>query len=281
MNTFSQAAVSPAHFDPYCNVHWGAEQDPTYAGPGIRYRLRGVPSAELLPVSGISFNMAALYCNWLQSGQSVEPSLLQSGSYNMSVVPSGPAPNQNLYPTHQPGARYWIPTLDEWIKAANYDPNRFGSGHAGWWTYRNSSDSPGSPGPPGVGTTSAGWEDPLGHEWDIPLGSYPASQSPWGLLDTSGGAAEWTEEISNPSLPNPTERYTFFPTAGPGLLQYTEWIGSAYSAHAVGLDSLTGLRIASAVPGPPSAVVLMTCAAQAFLRCKRRPWHAKWLRPAR
>lgn len=269
LNTFSQTSNPPPHFDPFANVHWGAEADPTYAGPGIRYRLRGLPSAGAFPVTGISFNMAMLYCNWLHNGQSLAPASLRTGAYDMALVPAGTAPSQHLYPTHEPGARFWIPTLDEWLKASQYDPDRFGPGVGGWWQYRNSSDEPGTPGPPGVGTTSAGWEDPAGNagEWRIPLGAYPGSVSPWGLLDTSGGAAEWTEEISGA---DPTsERFAMFPAAGAGALQYSEWIGAAYSAHATGLDALTGLRLAAAVPTTPT-LMLATPALWHVSRRRRR-----------
>lgn len=275
LNTFAGSATPPPHFDVYSWAHWGAEPDPAYTGPGVQYRLRSIPDAERLPVSGISFNMGVLYCNWLHNGLSSSPSSLVSGAYDTTVIQPGPHPNQLLYPTHEPGALYWIPTLDEWLKAANYDPNRYGSGQGGWWSYRNSSDQPGISGPPGIGTTSAGWEDPLVSfgEWNIPLGAYLDSVSPWGLLDMSGGTDEWTEEISNPLLPSTDERYLFRPGAGNfGPLQYVEWIGAAYSAHAT--DREGGLRIASAVPGPGVGPVLTLTVALCGTR-RRRPPHSK------
>ncbi len=265
LNTFAGTGTPPPHFDPYAWAHWGAQPDPAYTGPGVQYRLRNVPDAERLPVSGISYHMGMLFCNWLHNGKQLDPSSLISGAYDTTLVPLNPpppGPNQLLFPTHLPGAKYWVPTLDEWVKAANYDPNRYGPGREGWWSYRNSSDQPGISGPPGIGTTSAGWEDPLVSfgEWDIPLGAYPDSRSPWGLLDTSGGTDEWTEEISNPSLPHQTERYLFRPGAGNfGPLQFVEWIGAAYSGVAFAREG--GLRIASAVPGPTASLVLVLAGA--------------------
>src|SRR5690606_38351242 len=87
-----------------------------------------------------------------------------------------------------------IPTLDEWLKAAHYDPNRYGEGEEGWWIYSHRSDDPPIPGPPGEGETSAGYRLPQFRHFDIPLGAYPDTLSPWGLLDVTGGTEEWTEE---------------------------------------------------------------------------------------
>jgi Sulfatase-modifying factor enzyme 1 len=216
-------------------------------------------------VSGVSFHMGMLYSNWLHHDQSTDPSVLSNGAYDMSKIPPGAQPNQKLYPTHEPGAKFWIPTMDEWIKAAHYDPNKFGPGQAGWWEYRNSSDEPGIPGPPGVGTSSGGWEDPkkTGEEWNIPLGAYPNSQSPWGLLDTSGGTFEWTEEISNAYLPSSPERLLFGPAAGAFDLELFEWIGSAWSSVPQSFSPNNGLRIASAIPSPHGVMAL----AELFTMC--------------
>jgi hypothetical protein len=96
-----------------------------------------------------------------------------------------------------PGALYFLPTYDEEIKAAHWDPNRYGPGHGGYWRYKNKTDAPGTPGAPGAGTTSAGyWTDEnINAGWFVPLGAYTNQVSPWGLFDTSGGAQEWNEEL--------------------------------------------------------------------------------------
>src|SRR5690606_18221991 len=97
--------------------------------------------------------------------------------------------------TRHADARYWIPNMDEWLKAAHYDPHKHGQDEGGWWIYNNGSDTPLVGGPPGVGDTSAGWviDDNARPAWETPLGSYPQTMSPWGLRDVSGGGGEWTE----------------------------------------------------------------------------------------
>lgn len=96
---------------------------------------------------------------------------------------------------HNPDAKYWIPTWDEWLKAAHYDPNKANSDGStgGWWQYSNASDTPYVYGPPGMGQANAGFSSPS--PFIIPLGAYPEVQSPWGLLDMAGGGGtkEWTE----------------------------------------------------------------------------------------
>ena len=149
--------------------------------------------------------------------------------------------------THKAGARYWIPTLDEQLKAVYYDPNRYGAGRGGWWQWANCSDSPGISGLPGVGQTSVG-VDPFVAD-TIPLGAYPSSKSPWGLLDTSGGAPEWNEGAFPPG--SPRERGLLFSQAGAG-----------YGGDSIeGMNTADplfsgGLRIASDIPSPGTILIL-------------------------
>jgi hypothetical protein len=169
--------------------------------------------------------------------------------------------------TRSPGARYWIPSLDEWLKAVHYDPNKNGPGQGGWWESPNGTDVPLIAGPPGIGQTSAGDFDWPTYPGDIPLGSYSDVLSPWGLWDVSGGAAEWTEETE----------------AGP--LHWTRGLDGSY-AGATGLSVLVdradtfnisppqvpgwaGLRIASAVPAP-SGLVGFAIATLIFPRERRK-----------
>lgn len=120
------------------------------------------------------------------------------------------------------------------------------------------SDSPGVSGPPGIGTTSAGWrtdDDPWA-AWEIPLGAYPQSVSPWGLLDTSGGADEWNEQIFGPDYPR--ERGLMGSYAGDDAPAW-QFYDRAWGAGSHGPDfaSHEGLRIAAPVPAPGSIVAVL------------------------
>lgn len=253
------------------NQYW----KPSYVGPwgadgsaSAGYRLRSdIPNAGMLPVFGITWRMAGMYCNWLNNGKSSALSSLLSGAYDTSTWGTTPGTREITdAPTHQAGAKYWIPTLDEQLKAFYYDPARYGAGQGGWWQYTNGSDAPGVSGLPGQGTTSLGvtsdgW-------WKIPLGAYPNSKSPWGLLDTSGGAAEWNEELY-PGGGHPRERGYCSSAAGntePGA----DWI--AYVSSADPDFAGCGLRIASDIPSPGT---IMAFALPLVLRPRSARAHAR------
>lgn len=231
-------------------VHWGAFRD----GSG-RYELRDVPDASMIPVSNITWRMGGLYCNWLHNGKSNDPAFLVSGAYDTTTWGTGKYGSFTDDLTHMTGAKFWIPTLDEQLKAFQYDPNRYGVGQGGWWLARNGSDSPGTPGPPGIGTTSAEVQDWAA--WDYPLGAYANSISPWGLWDTSGGTNEWNEE----ALPY-EDGFPFYPTgrgvmgshSGPGNDTYVLDMAWEIGSRTLS-DSYTGLRIAGAIPASSTALL--------------------------
>lgn len=166
---------------------WGAERD-FDAPPGVRryFIPSDIPRAADYQVSGVSMLGAAAYCNWLHNGKPVDASALRSGAYDIgSYFDTGQVP---LTISRQAGARFWIPSLDESVKAGYFDPNRSGQGQAGYWLYPNSSDTPPIYGPAQLGgEANAGGLFGGGNPY-LPVGSYPTVQSPWGLLDLAGGA---------------------------------------------------------------------------------------------
>jgi formylglycine-generating enzyme required for sulfatase activity len=267
VNTFSQGGEPDGFALP---TRWGAVEDPNYHGPGRQYILNpGHPNAGMQPVFGLTWRESAQYCNWLCNNQSSDPISLTNGAYDTSTFTYNPGGTFNDQLTHNPGSRFWIPTFDEWIKAAHYDPNRNGPGQSGWWQFDTSSDVAPVPGAPGVGQTSAGYILPGDGAMDIPLGSYPSTLSPWGLLDTSGGTSEWTEE-------------TFFNVYGQNRWR---WADGSVAGRVAGLErdrvgqgaldipefmGWDGLRIASAVPSP-SAGALWGGSCVAVLMRRTRP----------
>jgi formylglycine-generating enzyme required for sulfatase activity len=217
------------------------------------FRVGDGPNAARLPVTGITWRMAAMYCNWLHNGKGSSPNALVTGAYDTTTW--GDLPGNFGFtdaPRRLPGAQYYIPTLDEQLKATYYDPHRFGQDQPGYWTWRNSSTGPGISGPPGVGTTSNAWVDPNFpfSEWSIPLGAYPSSLSPWGLLDTSGGASEWLEDVLSVDGV-PTYRRNVGSNAGPSSTLAADSLHSGIGGDAPYVRSSTqGLRIGAIVPAP-------------------------------
>lgn len=234
-------------------VWWGAHRDPGYNGPGRRWVLNS-PDAAMQPLFGITWRDAAFYCNWLNNNQPTAFADIQNGAYDASTFTfnhDGGFTTFNDQRTHNPGARFWIPTWDEWLKSVHYDPNRNGEGQEGWWLYPNQSDSPPISGLPGEGETSVGVRLPGFGELNIPLGAYPNTLTPWGLLDATGGASEWTEETFEERNGRREIRAADGAYAGdlPSdvnmLDRVEEFAGFTPTAR-----SAIGLRIASAVPSP-------------------------------
>lgn len=227
------------------------------------------PGSPDRPVT-FGVRMAAYYCNWLHNGRPlgtwanpVDFSVFLSGAYDASTFTQNPDLTYNDQVTRSEGALYWIPSLDEWTKAAHYDPNRYGDGQEGYWTSQGGQNDPLTSGLPGQGQTSAGSNFPQGFDpRSIPVGSYPDVMSPRGLLDTSGGVQEWTEE---PTYNIPGGLPGFFrgrivrgSFAGLGSSYVERDMIDSWSGGSVG-GGIAGFRIASAIPGPGSGLVLGLC----------------------
>lgn len=168
--------------------------DFTYQGPGRRYIYRpGLDNPEMAPID-ISWRQAAMYCNWLHNGKLNDPESLWDGAYDVSTFDLVGS-NYTDQSTHHLDAKYWIPSLDEYLKAGYYDPDKNGNG-PGWWKYGHRSDQPPVQGLPGKGDTIIGMssEEVGVSPRFFPLGSFLDIASPWGLSDVLGGSAEYTEE---------------------------------------------------------------------------------------
>jgi sulfatase modifying factor 1 len=235
-------------------VFWGGTRDTSYTGPGIRYRLRtDIANAGMVPASGVSWRECALLCNWLNGGRGSAAASFMNGAYDVSTF-TGNFPTFTDQRQHTPGAHYWIPTLDEYMKAAFFDPNGNGAGQARWWQYPDRSNTPLIYGPPpsfggdGTGQANAGFTL-TGHlENQIPLGSYPTVQSPWGLLDVAGGSGEWIEDVWG----NSTELYRMLDGSWRGFSSGNDLdLLTAWGSASPGLQNVDfGFRLASDVPAP-------------------------------
>ena len=90
------------------------------------------------PVGFVSWFDCARYCNWLHNDKVVynttndASNARNTGAYNIGTITNGNAI------TKQPSAKYYIPTENEWYKAAYY---KGGSEDAGYWNYATQRDS--------------------------------------------------------------------------------------------------------------------------------------------
>ncbi len=234
----------------YTPYYTGNPEAPGINGSWIRYdfapgQYHVVAGSEQY-AADMSWRMAARFVNWLHNGKVNEAWAFENGAYDTSTFNDVSPFTDQL--THSPGARFWIPTQDEWFKAAYFDPDRFGSNLPGYWLYPDGGNEPLVIGlPEEGGETSAGLAGPHPFDPYVNVGSYPLVRSPWGLLDVSGGLGEWLENAD----PDRTGRAaygssTFFQF--PEFSDRADYNGSG--AFPIDAFSPYGLRIAATIPSP-------------------------------
>ena len=176
--------------------------DPGFTGncinafQGVSVRSRCAPDEP----TDMSWEYAAIYCNWLHNDKVNELWAFEDGAYDVSTFYADQSGFNHHQLTHHPGAKFWIPSLDEWVKAAYFDPDRYGAGIPGYWSYPDGSNTRpvGNLPPESGGERNAGINDSLfDPEYPYPVGTFPGVQSPWGLLDCAGGVGEHTEGIAS------------------------------------------------------------------------------------
>ena len=86
------------------------------------------------PVNWLTWFSSARYCNWLHNNKPTgaqNNSTTEDGAYTLNGAVSGNSVAKKA------GAKYHIPTENEWYKAAYY---KGGSTNAGYWLYATQSD---------------------------------------------------------------------------------------------------------------------------------------------
>ncbi len=141
------------------------------------------PGFEEKPVVVISWFSALRFANWLHNGQGSGDT--ESGAY--TLLGGTPVPSNEATVSRNPGARVFLPTEDQWYKAAYYDAER-----QIYFDYPTRSDRvPGCVPPSEDDGNAANCRPGAGGPVDV--GSYPLSPSPYGTFDQGGNVREWTE----------------------------------------------------------------------------------------
>ena len=196
---------------------------------GYTYAVIGSPNK---PVTYVSYGDAIRFVNWIANGQpglngpSVpqDANSTEDGSYFVNGITHG----TNLPSQRKAGAVWFLPNINEWNKAAFYQPSNKGGNYDGYWDYptRTNSD-PFSDQPPGTDapdpSNSANFfsDDRIANGYNdgyavtssalsngtqnllTDVGSYPMSKSYYGTFDQAGNVFEWTEANSvhgNPAI---------------------------------------------------------------------------------
>jgi len=108
----------------------------TRSGSPSTFTYSVVPGSGNKPITFVSWFDAARFTNWMNNGQPTgaqNAATTEDGAYTLNGATSGVSVSKNV------GATVWIPSENEWYKAAYYDPTKSGVG--GYWLYANQNDS--------------------------------------------------------------------------------------------------------------------------------------------
>ena len=146
------------------------------------------------PVNFVSWFDAARVSNWYQNG-STNSSSTETGAYTLGGATTGSAVARNA------GATYYIPTEDQWYKAAYY---KGGGTNADYWNYATQSDT--RPTAVTADSTGVGSADGAGNfanfnsaaDWNGQNGNVTTvgtngGANAYGAFDMSGNLYEWND----------------------------------------------------------------------------------------
>lgn len=165
------------------------------AADGSKYTSRSNMGNK--PVNWVSWRSAARFANWLHNGQGSGST--ETGAYTMSANPV----------IRNVGATVFLPSENEWYKAAYYDPTPGAGGGDNYWTYATQSNTAptvatanatGDVTNPGANVQNYGngadWPTPTQNGNVTTVGS-TAANNYFGTQDMGGNVREWLEDGAN------------------------------------------------------------------------------------
>lgn len=158
------------------------------------------------PIAYVDWFSAARFANWMHNGATATADI-ETGAYTLSG-------GFNDYVFRSPGAKWWIPSHDEWFKAAYY---KAGGTAAGYWMFPTRSNTV-CQNTPSTGSNHANSLS-LGlyaitqlatldtsQNYLTAVGSFTNSPSAYGTFDQGGNVEEWTDTVVYTAFG--TSRYT-------------------------------------------------------------------------
>jgi len=209
------------------------------------------------PATGISWNEAARFVNWLNTSKGYQSAYNFDGSGNFQLWGAGQYSGSNKY--RHKNAYYFLPSRDEWYKGA------YGSPSGNWYNYPEGSDGP--PGGVSGGTSGAVWGRTSPADIDSAGGL-----SPYGTMAQGGNVWEWTETAFDGSNDSAIEQLEVrggaWNSDDPVFGSYQ--LSASYRASGQDMsEDYLGFRVAS-IPEPSSLSLLVAGGAVLIM--------AKWIR---
>ncbi len=187
------------------------------------------------PVNHVSFYDTLRFANWVNNGQGAGDT--ENGAYTL-------AGGNPVDVARNTGASIFLPSQDEWYKAAYYD-----AVSGSFFDYPTGSNNSIVCGPPSDVSAMANCDTPGGSLVDV--GSYASSGSPSGTYDQAGNVFEWFHSESGAFVRGGAFGYRPLPYAHAGSSQA---LGSPqYESFTVGFR-IAGMTV---VPEPSTGLLLM------------------------
>lgn len=236
------------------------------------------------PATFITWYSAIRFANWMHNGQG-GPGTTETGAYTLiggTVIPSnGDSIVRNLT------ASWFLPSEDEWYKAAYHQPAALGGDDDDYWLYPTAANSvPFSDQPPGTDAPeqantgnflkndyqSNGYDDGFAvlglpdnnreNKIVSDVGAYSFSSSFYGTFDQGGNVYEWTEQLVDDQGIRHIGRGGSYETEHHRLAASSRL---AIQNFPPGYRSV-GFRLATVVPEPSSGILWTLCGIGIYAR---------------
>ncbi len=201
------------------------------------------------PIANINWYAAARFANWLHNGMpivanSTDSPGTETGAYNLNKYDPNAKGAGPLFVARNADARYWIPSEDEWYKAAYFDPGLPDTSQ--YWLYPTASNQQPDLSRNTSSDNAANYNSFVYSQKLLNAGSFTQSASYFGTLDQAGSLWEWTDTSIANDQGDLNSNIVRGGSWSLGLLNPGKDVRRDYTPNEI--DDDTGFRIASSEP---------------------------------